>query len=350
MTIFNEFLRLFGPLISVIVIAVAFIWASHRIASRLSSNSQQEFKWQLLDLAIIATAMVCIVVALPLSDETQGQVLSLLGVVLTGVIGLSSTTFVSNSIAGIMLQISSPFRPGDYIQIGEQFGRVISISLVQTRIQTETRDMATLPNLLLLNNPVTVTHREGTILSAEVSLGYDIHHAQIEPLLESAAVDAGLEEPWVSVQDLLDHSVLYRINGMLPDTKNMLSTRSKLRRCILDQLHGAGLEIVSPAFMNQRQLDPTVNVSPALRRTHAPRNTDETAAPEELIFDAAEEAAALEEVKQKLLRLKQQIKTNQQTLKESTDKAQQELLQRKAARLESIQSHYQQLLDTMADK
>ena len=40
----------------------------------------------------------------------------------------------------------------------------------------------------------------------------------------------------------------------MTEVKQLLSKRSQLREGILDELHGAGIEIVSPNFMNTRQI------------------------------------------------------------------------------------------------
>ena len=77
--------------------------------------------------------------------------------------------------------------------MNDQFGRVIKRTLVNTQIQTEWRDLTTLPNLLLINSPVNVLYREGTIIFAEVSLGYDIAYTRVEELMQRAALAAGLE-------------------------------------------------------------------------------------------------------------------------------------------------------------
>jgi len=47
-----------------------------------------------------------------------------------------------------------------------------------------------LPNLFVTNNPVKVTRESGTIISAEVSIGYDVPPNQVESLLKQAAEKA----------------------------------------------------------------------------------------------------------------------------------------------------------------
>jgi small-conductance mechanosensitive channel len=85
------------------------------------------------------------------------------------------------------------------LQVAEQFRRVTERGLLSTEIQTEDRDLVTLPNLHLVTNPVRVVRPSGTIVTAEVSLGDDVHHEMVETLLTAAAVDAGLKDPFVLV-------------------------------------------------------------------------------------------------------------------------------------------------------
>jgi hypothetical protein len=235
-----------------------------------------------------------VLLALPVAESTRGQLLSLFGIVLTGIIAFASTTFVANAMAGLMLRAVGNFRVGDWLRVGEEFGRVTERGLFHTEIQTEDRDLATLPNLHLVTHPFMVVRDSGTIVSANLSLGYDQHHAVVEPLLADAARAAGLEDPYVQIVDLGDFSITYRVAGFLTEVKQLLSARSRLRREVLDTLHGAGIEIVSPNFMNQRPLEPGTRVLPA--PITAPESDAVTEAPDEIIFDKAEEGASRQEL------------------------------------------------------
>ncbi|MFV0478681.1 MAG: mechanosensitive ion channel family protein [Parahaliea sp.] len=305
----------FWPVLTVVILTTLYLLLSNWVARR-GQYGTASILYQLLNWIIVSTSLLAVVVLLPISDETQGQILSLLGIVLTGVIALSSTTFVSNAMAGVMLHLTQPFRPGDYVRVNNEFGRVTKRSLVHTQIQTEWRDIATLPNLLLTNNPITVMHRDGTIISAEVSIGYDETYTLIEELLLKASTEAGLDESFVLVQDLLDHAVLYRVCGFLPEMKNPLSSRSNLRKKMLEQLHGNGIEIVSPAFMNQRRLETGQLIIPAKPVLHTGNGERPDApAPEEKIFAQAEQAASLEEIRQAHEDVKQSLREQKTRLR-----------------------------------
>lgn len=244
-------------------------------------------------LFLTALALVGVVLTLPVSESTLAQLLGLLGLVFTAVIAISSTTFVSNAMAGLMLRAVKNFRPGDFVRIGEHFGRVTMLGIFHTEIQTEDRDLTTLPNLFLVTQPLSVIRSSGTIVSATLSLGYETAHGVVTPLLARAAAEAGLEEPFVQILGLGNHAVEYRVAGFLPDPKQILSVRSRLRACVLDTLHGSGIEIVSPTFMNQRPLAPDARVLPE-ESVAVPASVTPEAPRETLVFDKATRAEALE--------------------------------------------------------
>ena len=270
------------------------------LQGRAHGNDSRALLLQLLLWLAALILVVAVIVALPLNDNVRGQILSLLGVVISAVIALSSTTFVSNAMAGVMLQAIQPFKPGDFIQVNGVFGRVTHRALVHTRLQTETRDFTNLPNLLLVTHPVTVLHREGTIIQADVSLGYDVHHRDAETYLLEAAHAAELNDPYVLVVDLLDHVVLYRVAGFLADINNPLSARSQLRRQMLDSLHNANIEIASPSVVAQRQQPGDTRTLPP-RRFKSSLSEPETVIPEQRIFDSADAAAEAERLKEEII-------------------------------------------------
>lgn len=291
-------LRDYLPLLATLAIAALVLVVTHtlmRLRERRLGRGRSVGR-QLAMLVLTSVGAVAIVLALPVSEALTGRLLGLLGLALTAVVAFSSTTFVANAMAGLMLRAVENFRPGDWLKVGDQFGRVTERGIFHTEIQTEERDLATLPNLYLVTNPVKVVHASGTIVTTTLSLGYDLEHTRIEELLAEAATAAGLEEPFVHIVELGDFAVTYRVAGFLPEVKHLLSVRSRLRGSILDTLHGAGVEIVSPTFMNQRRLGEDAHFVPAERP--APAAAPEAPLPEERIFDKAEEKASLEELRE----------------------------------------------------
>ena len=305
-----------GPLVMIAVLFSGLVGLNLLLNRMQQAKPERSFHRQVVMLVATLIGLVLLVILLPVSETTRGQILSLLGIVISATIALSATTFLGNALAGILLRNVRSFQTGDFIYINDQFGRVSARGLFHIEIQTQDRDLVTLPNLYVTNNPVKVTRESGTIISAEVSLGYDVPHSQVESLLLQAAFDTGLEDPFVYILQLGDFSVLYRANGMLVDVKQLLSARSRLNGAILDALHQAGVEIVSPNFMNTRDVSgQTFSAQPLIKQPLPVKNRES----EEVIFDKAEKAATLEEQKACLVEMGKRIEALEGNLTEATD-------------------------------
>ncbi|MEO0586493.1 MAG: mechanosensitive ion channel domain-containing protein [Planctomycetota bacterium] len=292
----------------------ASLWLAHfLLLGRVKKSPERRLPGQITMLVLTLLGIIVVVMALPggpdgpVSENTRGNLLSLIGLAVTALITLSSTTLAANALAGIMLRATAPFKGGDWVRVGEHFGRVTQRGLFHTEVQTEDKDVLTLPNLFLATNPVRIVLEEGTIVSAEVSLGYDTPHHLAEYLLLRAAEEADLKKPFVWIIALQDHAVVYRIAGLLEEVSSLISARSRLRACMLDTLHSGGVEIASPSLMIQRRatLDDTVipKVDPRGSTTHA---TGESVESE--VFDKAEQAARVTELEAEREELQQQLK------------------------------------------
>ncbi len=281
-------------LLTVALVVAGLLFFNWLLKRRWRDDPDAQFRFQLIMLALTFAGLLSIVLALPVSIETRGQLLSLIGILLSAAIALSSTTFIGNAMAGIMLKAVKSARPGDFITVAELTGRITEMDLLHTEIQTEFRDLVTVPNLYLVTQPMQVVRSDGTIITAEVSLGYDVSHADVTGILCGAAVKAELTDPFVHVRQLGDFAVTYRVAGMLTDVKSLISSRSRLRAAVLDALHMAGVEIVSPNFMNTRALADGQLFIPKPSQKVAPEPQRQA---EDVAFDKAEEAASAEEIR-----------------------------------------------------
>ncbi len=161
-----------GTVAVVVVLALALWFAHRRLLSYYAKRPNQQFRRQLIMLGLFLFALLLAIIFVPIRDENlRGQLLQLYGIVLSATIALSSTTLVGNAMAGIMLRTLRNFTPGDYVKVGDYFGRISEMDLLHTEIQTEERDLTTLPNLYMVTHPVRVLRSSGTILSVPVPRG-----------------------------------------------------------------------------------------------------------------------------------------------------------------------------------
>lgn len=334
------FLILWSVAIIVTIGAIVY-WVNKRLLAHYADQPQRQFHRQMLMLGIILLAVLCVVVLLPIGDAMRGQLLGLLGLLLSAAIALSSTSLVGNAMAGIMLRTLQNFRLGDYIEAGEHCGRISEMDLLHTEIQTEDRDLTTLPNLFLVTNPVRVMRSSGTIVSVEVSLGYDIPRHDVEKCLLAGAEKAGLERPFVQVRSLGDFSITYRIAGLQKDLKQLMSVRRRLRACTLDALHDGGVEIVSPTFMNTRAYENTAQFIPDSIQT----GTTDQVNVDAIIFDKADQAELLDNMRDSKAAAQARLDQVNQTMADLDDGEAKEAAAREVKLLENKILRIERLLE-----
>ncbi len=281
-------------IIATVIVVVAVRWIVRRRAG--VDVVEARFRSQLATVAVVLLGLLFVVFLLP--DESNSDLaFSIVGLIFTGALAISSQSIIANAMAGLMLRSVSSFKLGDFIEVADSMGRVTERGLFHTEIQTADRDLITLPNAIMLNQPVRVVRASGTIVSATASLGYDVSRHTLEDLFVNAAEAAGLIEPFVQVVDLGDFSVNYRIAGFLEDPRSMLAARSRLRSKIIDTLSDAGIEIMSPMYVARREAsnDLLLPVSDGAQRKKFRRTA------EARVFDKAETVADLEDTRTKLV-------------------------------------------------
>ena len=132
-----------------------------------------------------------------------------------------------------------------------------------------------------------------------------------------AAIETGLTEPFVYITALGDYSVSYKINGLLTDITKYLTVTSKLNGNVMDHLHNGDIEIVSPNFMNQRQVNDIQFIS---KFTKERKPEQDEKLPEELVFDKAIKADKIDDKIESLEQIDEEISRLKQTSKETKEK------------------------------
>ena len=106
----------------VAVVILNWLW------KRKESNNPGRRTLRLFGVSLLTVlGFVVILLLQPGLEASIGHVVTLTGVLLSAAIALSSTTFISNFMAGIMVGRVCHFRPGDFLKVGDHFGRVSEI-------------------------------------------------------------------------------------------------------------------------------------------------------------------------------------------------------------------------------
>ena len=225
--------------------------------------------YKIVRLLLIAFGLIVAFPYLPASDSAAFTGVSVFAGVL---FSLSSSSAISNAIAGVVLTYTGAFRIGDRVKLGDAFGDIIEASMLATRVRTIKNEDITIPNSLVLGGAMTNYSRQakeqGLILHTSVTIGYDAPWRTIHGLLIDAALATPhiLEtpRPFVWQTALNDFYVTYEINAYTANARDMIETYAVLHANIQDKFFAAGVEIMSPHYTSIRDGN-TVQIPEAQR-------------------------------------------------------------------------------------
>ncbi len=214
--------------------------------------------FNLLRVFIIAFALIIVFPYIPGSDSPAFKGLSIFFGIL---FSLGSTSAISNIVAGVVITYMRPFKVGDRVEIGNTIGDVTERSLLVTRIRTIKNLDVTIPNSSILGNHIinftkNASEDVGVILHTSVTIGYDVSsNAVIEALKQGAKnTDQILAQPvpFVLIKSLDDFYVNYELNVYTKNPEKSAVIYSILHENIKNELHQAGIEILSPHYQAVR--------------------------------------------------------------------------------------------------
>ncbi|PLW70671.1 mechanosensitive ion channel family protein [Pseudohalioglobus lutimaris] len=284
------------PVFIVLPLVLLGLGVAHYVllARNKELGSEARLPRQLVLLVLTILSVILLIVVAPIQESTRNQILGLLGIVLSGVAALSAAPFVTNFMAAVMLRVTKPFGVGNFIRVGDLYGKVSERGIFDTEIQTENRELVAIPNATFISQSVTVVRSSGVIVWTKVSLGYDLGHSTVEPLMLEAAEKAGLMDPYVHVMELGDFAITYKVCGLLVDVESALTARSELNRQLLNTLHAADVEIASPSITRHINQADDVRMIPSRAAPMAEAEADATRVKaEEIVFDKAREIERL---------------------------------------------------------
>jgi small-conductance mechanosensitive channel len=197
-----------------------------------------------------------VIVAFPFIPGSESPALRGITVFLGALLTLSSTSAVTNIIAGIIQTYTGAFKSGDIVQIAGVTGFVLEKKLITTRVLTFKNEEVSIPNGSVLNSNVinysTLARQDRLVLYTTITIGYDAPWQVVHNLLLAAAgATSGIlsvPEPFVLQKSLNDFHISYELNSHTNRPEQMPLIYSELHANIQDQFNQAGVEIMSPAF------------------------------------------------------------------------------------------------------
>lgn len=139
----------FLGIVLIIAIAWALVVAVERIFPWLADRLPSRFRFYLLPAAPVLRILILLsagirVVGYVIQPTVQ-NVFAITGAFAVA-IGFAFKDYVSSIIAGIVALYEQPYRPGDWVQIGDDYGEVRSVGLRAVQIVTPDDNLVTIPH------------------------------------------------------------------------------------------------------------------------------------------------------------------------------------------------------------
>ncbi|AQS93759.1 hypothetical protein BXQ17_06670 [Polaribacter sp. BM10] len=210
--------------------------------------------FNLIRVVIIAFAAV---ICFPYIPGSQSDAFKGVSIFFGVLFSLGSTAAISNIVAGVVITYMRPFKVGDRVEIGNTVGDVTERSLLVTRVRTIKNLDVTVPNSTILGNHIinfskNAAEEVGVILHTSVTIGYDVPSGEVIKALVKGAKNTKMilesPEPFVLVKSLDDFYINYEINCHTKNPEKGALIYSLLHESIKNELHNAGIEILSPHY------------------------------------------------------------------------------------------------------
>ena len=153
------------------------------------------------------------------------QVSTLLGVLAAAgfAVGLALQGFLGNFAAGLTILFFKPYRVGDWVKVSDHFGKVKTIQIFNTTLETPNDKTLVIPNGQVTDNIITNFSTKGNIrLELTVTMPYAESFPKVKQVIEEAlaSCDKILKEPaaQIGIESYDSHSIIVAVRPYIhPD-------------------------------------------------------------------------------------------------------------------------------------
>ena len=239
------------------VIIFVALWALFRLASNPAKRALARAGLApalirlLVDSVLRYTILAfALVMALDQFGVNVGAALAGLGI--AGVaIGFAAQDSVANVISGFLIFLDRPFQTGDWVEVVDQRGTVVEITLRSTRIRTPSNTYIIIPNKTIINEVLVNHSKNGDLrLNIPIGIAYKEYIPQAREVLLRAVsdVDQVLQDPApaVVVLECGDSSVNLEIRVWIADANKQIPIGAAVIEAAKLALDEADIEIPFP--------------------------------------------------------------------------------------------------------
>ncbi len=173
----------------------------------------------LREIAALGIFLIALLMVLSFGYHAEGQLKGLLAGsgIAALILGFAGQNLLGSLVAGISLQISRPYRVGDWLQIGERTGEVMEINWRATRLRTNDSIYIEIPNNEIIKQTIINLHYPTELHAMRMRIGidYNVPPNRVKDALFRAANNAERvikdPRPKIFVVDFGESAVIYEI-------------------------------------------------------------------------------------------------------------------------------------------
>ncbi|MEO0455453.1 MAG: mechanosensitive ion channel family protein [Cyanobacteria bacterium P01_A01_bin.114] len=218
---------------------VSLIHASLWLVNTILFTGARPNTWQdkipkiLRDLVRVVMILVGITIVLSVVWETDlGGLITALGVS-SIVLGLALQDTLGNLFSGVALLVERPFEVGDWLEAGDNIGKVVEINWRSVHLITRERELLIVPSSILARDVIRNYRRPLKLHVEPVMIGfsYDDPPNKVKRVLLEAALetDGILNQPTPEIQTISydDFAITYKVRLYLPNYDNVPKVRDE---------------------------------------------------------------------------------------------------------------------------
>ena len=264
-TILLDTIKYIPNLITIVIILLIIKYVIRALKFFASQIDKEKLKlpgfypdwaWPTFNILRVLLYAFTVAVIFPYLPGSESRVFQGVSVFVGIIFSLGSSSAIGNLVAGMVITYMRPFKIGDRIKLKDITGFVEEKSPFVIRIRNVKNEYITFPNLTVLTSEVinynTSGEKEGLILHAKVSVGYDVPWRNVYHALTAAAAKTPhVEEtpkPFVLQTGLEDFYAVYEINVYTKEINRVVLIYSLLYQNIQDEFMSAGISMFAPHY------------------------------------------------------------------------------------------------------
>jgi small-conductance mechanosensitive channel/CRP-like cAMP-binding protein len=240
---------IFTLLAIALFIKIVSVWFKE---SYLPRHKEIQFPFLLIDIIrwLILVGFLFVILRIYYNVNLTGIFAT--SAVATAVIGFALQDILKNFFAGITLNFETPFKKGDWIEVGDNIGEVITMSWRATKIKTIEGNYVIIPNANISEKDVINYTTGQRTLARYVEVGAHYRHPPklVKDIIKKAALSTeGVlknPEPFIRLTKFNDFSVDYKCKFWIRDYPKLYRIEDSVMSKIWYFFEENGIEIPFP--------------------------------------------------------------------------------------------------------